>query len=346
MEDMRKYYEIVKESKCFLASLPDRKEPSLNTVKQYESVYGRLAKTRQTPIELAKTKSSYYAYRAAWLYICEREAKSYLKAADKEKDQDVKISLIRSAKKLVDAIRQTPPDFDGKNLRLADAGDYVSEWKQSKKFVQKSKSKKRQVSRLPSDWQQRFFDRLSGSKYQTVVSVIALCGARPVELHNGVRLCMDGGGIRFEIQSAKNHGGKYGQGLRSFTVHADNAMFQHLKDFISKGGEVVSVTSAKTLCEKMRGFSRDVFPSTSNHVSAYTFRHAFAAEAKAILGADGAAVCLGHCNDLSQTFYSRAKKSGSFRIENVVGERKNVKHVTNNNLADIFEEDQPLRPSF
>lgn len=336
MIDMRPYFKAMNDASEFMKSLPRRKEPSAGTIKQYETVYNRLARNRQTPIQAAHTKSSYYAYRAAWLYVCEREAKYYLKAADKAKDKVEKVAYIKAAKKLVDAIRKTPPDFEGKNLKLSDAGKYEGEWKQSKKPVQASRSKKRQVSKLPHDWQERLLNRLHGSKYHAVVACMLLCGARPVELSKGVKVSMDGDGIRFLIDSAKNHDGKYGQGLRSFVVYADNAAFHCLKAFISSGESVVKVSGAKTLCEKMRGFSRDVFPSLKSHVSSYTCRHNFAAEAKAILGADMASICLGHCNDLSRDHYARAKRGGSFRIEHVSGQRA-LKRVSKNNLDQILD---------
>ena len=114
-------------------------------------------------------------------------------------------------------------------------------------------------------------------------------------------------------------------------------MFHHLQDYIKKGGDIVSVSSAKTLCEKIRGFSEQVFPSLKSHVSSYTFRHNFAAEAKATLGADGAAVCLGHSN----AFYSRARQSGSFKINSVKGSRP-VKHILKNNLNEILHQSQIL----
>lgn len=342
--DMRIWYSAMNEANAYIKSLPVRKQPNEKTIKQYEAAFRRMSETKQPPIVLAKTKNSFYHYRAAWCYVCEREAKNYLQAANKENDPHKKLKLIKSVLRYVDGIKKIPPDFSGTNLKASEKGGYISQWKLAKKPAQRSRSKKLQVARLPSDWQDRMFNHLRdiNSKYLPVLSLLAVAGCRPAEVEKGVKVSRHGDSLLIEITTAKTHGAVYGQVVRSFTVKENSQSFYHLYNLVATGQQTIKIDSAKNLGEQIRKFNDRLFPNLSTKISAYTYRHNFAALIKASLTSIGVAVALGHSNDKSQSYYSRGKKSaGGFVIDNLNGTRK-VKSITKNNLDYLLDESLSL----
>lgn len=330
--DMRLWYIAMNECSAYLKAMPTRKEPSPNTVKQYESAFKRMSKNKQDPISLAKTKNSYYHYRAAWCYICEREAKQYLKAAEKERDHEKKIKLIKSVIRLVNAIKKIPPDFSGSHLKQSENGEYVSQWVQAKKPAQKSHSKKHQ--KLPKDWQNRYFEYIlkNESQYALHVALCSISGCRPAELESGILLEDAEKGIKITIESKKTHNGKFGQDVRSCIVWSDSKEFFLLKEHLKHHkSTVLKINSAKNFGELLRHYSKQVFPRSS-YVSPYTYRHEFARRAKCLLSEENASIVMGHSNSKSTNHYSNAaKSSGGLSIYDVQGTKK-VKLVNRRNL--------------
>lgn len=345
MEDLKKHYEIMNSCNAYLKSLPVRKMPSESTIKQYASDLRRMVKSNSDPLSISVNKKTYYKYRAAWCCIYELKAQETVAKASKEKDNIKKIALIKKLDYYVLCLKKYPPDTAKQNVSDV---NYVSAWKQAEKPKTASKSKKYQVSKMPTQWQERYFNYLKSidSKFLDAICVLSCAGVRPAELQKGVKLKKEGDSIRFIIDSVKTHDGKYGQEQRSFLINAETVEFQHLLKKLNDGEElIIRIESAKNLGDRMRSYSKDVFGVRMNHyVSPYTYRHNFAGLAKAIFSDDDkVAQILGHCNDLSQIYYCNRKKSaGSFKIEDVKGSRS-VKHVVKYNLDMILDDRSSLR---
>ncbi len=343
-QDIQSWYMVMNEASAYIRALPPRKQPSEPTIKQYALCVRRMAKHSTDPLTLSKSRNTYYAYRAAWCYIYETKAKELLIKADKEKEHQKKINLIKKLQYCVECIQRIPPDFAGNHLKKSENGQYESEWKQANKPKQKSRSKKLQISKLPREFQKDYFDYLKkmDSKYILPICLLSLCGARPAEIEGGVSCAVCDGGIRFIVNSKKTHKGKYGQETRSFTVKSDTPEFHYLLNHLNNGESIIKIDSAKNFGEQMRNYSKSVFPRLKNYISPYTFRHIFASHIKATLTDEQVSIVLGHCNDISQTFYGNSKKESSVKVGDIRGTRK-VKLVTKNNMS--FENNEcKLRP--
>lgn len=348
--ELQRAYSSMNESTAFFKSLPKRKEPSSVSVALYQTLFDRMIKVKQTPIQYAQSRSYFYTCRAAWCYCLEKRISEYADLIKKEKDRDQKIKFIKSYCKMVDYLRDCPPDSQHKHLKMSENGEYVSDWRQAKKPSRKSKSKKGQ--KLPNDWQQTFFDYLhttnskliDQSSYLPAVCCLKLFGVRPRELVSGVVVRRKGDMLHIIVKSAKTHGGKYGQDIRSFSVKSECPYFNHLSSLINDDVDlVVKISSAKNLCEQLRKFNDRLFPKLTSKISAYTFRHNFLAMAKGVLTSEGVAVVAGHSNDLSQSYYSNRKPSdGSFLIDNING-TKQVKQVVKSNLSHVLDASHSLK---
>ncbi|WP_426991902.1 hypothetical protein [Methylomonas sp. CM2] len=347
--DLRKEYAAMNEATNYRKSLPLRHAIAEVSKRRYYELFERMKSAKKTPVEYAQSKSYYYTCRAAWCYCLEQEAKAYYDLATKEKDALTKITYIKAYCKLVDYLRECPPDPEHKHLKQAEQGQYTSDWKEAKKPYKKSRSKKSQ--KLPKGWQDSYFDYLScldskqkeQSDYLPVVCCLKLFGVRPQELVAGVVVRQKDGMLHIIVKSVKTHNGKYGQDVRSFSVSSDCQYYKHLLSLTQKDSDlVIKIGSAKNLSEQLRKFNDRIFPNLSSKVSAYTFRHQFLATAKGLLSKDGVAVVAGHSNDLSQSYYSNRKRSvGGFRIDNINGTRS-VKQVAKHNSSYMAENTDSL----
>ncbi|MGZ4957641.1 MAG: hypothetical protein ACXV7J_00175 [Methylomonas sp.] len=343
MDDIKKYYEIMNSARVYLNALPPRKQPSDSTIKQYAADMKRMIRQNFNPIEMASCRKSFYKYRAAWCFVNQVKALEMLNKASKEKDANKKIIFIKKLQYYVSALKKFPPDTLKENIKQ---DGYISEWKKASKPKYKSKSKKYQVSKLPDRWRERYFDYLKSidSKYISAVAALS-SGCRPAELQNGVRVTKENNGIRFIIESVKTHNGKYGQDVRSFMVHSDLPEIDYLLSILQDGQEMnIKIDSAKNFGDMMRSYSKTVFGKRMKHyVSPYTYRHAFSSLIKSTLNDSAVAVCMGHCNDISQTFYSIAgKASGGFKVSEIQG-TKSVKHSAKYNMDYVFKDNLSLR---
>jgi len=294
-------------------------------------------KTNSDPISLATTKNTFYAYRAAWSYSHKamgEELITQINNAQKNKNKSEVIFLIKKLETVTENIKRFPPDYEGKNLENERNGKYNSEWQQIKSAAPRSKSKKYQ--KLPEKWNERYFRRVTdaGNKYVDSIALLEISGCRPAEIEKGVYLALNyDGEIQVTIDSKKTHSGQYGQAFRIFTIFSNSPQFDFLKNKLLKNNNkmFIQITSARRLSSQMGKFSESVFTRMKTPVTPYTYRNQFAKALKSTLGddTDSIAVAMGHSNDKSQTFYSRASSSssGRFAIKNIQGTR-DVKNIT------------------
>jgi len=342
--DIRPYYQLMNELKKYVDQLPKpKRQPSDKTKYQYRCDVKSMDDRQLEPSSIAKTKNTYYKYRAAWIF-CYKEAFYELhKEINSTQDKNQKIFLIQQLELIAEQIKKYPPDPKGEKFKeiksLIESGVDVDDiektgWRAIKGEIDDIKNHSKKYQRLPKNWNERYFKHVSSknSKYTKAIAFLAISGCRPAELENGVSLGLrEDGSIKLCIESIKTHDGDYGQKTRKFTVKSDSSEYQYLVDLMKKNDDQIwiQIESAKKLGEQMRKYSKKVFPRMKSFISPYTYRHQFARQVKTtLIDKVDVAVALGHSNDKSQRFYANASKNaGGMQIKELEGTRE-VKQIS------------------
>jgi len=175
-----------------------------------------------TPETQARRKSSFYKYRASWIYANTVLANIKIDEIEVENDIVIKDCLILSLNNIVDRIKKYPPkNTVGVSIHY------------EKDALQKSnsKSKKGQVIALKKSWSTLMLDHMKAvdSKYLIATCVMFCTGCRPSELMTGVEISKSIDGLTVRIAGTKTHAGKrYGQENRKYTVNIDDPHYYHL----------------------------------------------------------------------------------------------------------------------
>lgn len=303
-----------------------KREPTEISKKQYYAIVDRLNELDKTPVSHCTTKNTFYLYRAAWSYVYSTRIYNNLKLSDAIKSIDELIYISKEIKQDLDKLKLFPPDCNFENIKKAECRLYRSEWQDVKNLAPPSKSKKFQTNKLPSDWQDKIFQKAlrQNSKYLDAIATLSLSGCRPAELENGIGLQLqEDQSIKVIIRSKKTYGGKYGQQLRTFSINSKSVEYVYLINRLQlNGGDLyVSIDKSKNLSEAVRKLSTAVFPMIQLKISPYNYRHAFSANLKGVhIDREGVALSLGHCSDSSQRFYASGKKGrGGFEIKEIQG---------------------------
>jgi len=175
------------------------------TLHDYAVTVKRLLIKDQLPITAAKTKGTYYKYRAAWIGYFANEIRSDLIRIEEHKKTD-----FERWKKEVEDIKATlvyfekvKPDTEGKNLQLAldyDAAlkagitpqfEYSNEWREKakrEKIENQKRDLKARTRKLPKGWRNKIFQGAvdKGSKHLLAIAVMSCTGCRPQEFYNGI----------------------------------------------------------------------------------------------------------------------------------------------------------------
>lgn len=149
------------------------------------------------------------------------------------------------------------------------------------------------LSTLPADWRARMLAHTpEQGRYGLAIACLWLLGVRPGELVRGVRVQLaPDGTVLAEVEGGKQRRvpgeAPRGQPRRRLAVRAgpgSDAAVARLRRAISQAGTdtlVVQVANAHRLSDALRATSRRVFPRLDYTISPYSFRHAWAADAKA-----------------------------------------------------------------
>jgi integrase len=323
-----KQEDAIKEAKFYLASLAKRKrEPTESSKNQYYLIVDRLNALGKTPISHCTTKNTFYAYRAAWSYVYLNRITNNLKLMETTYSEEESIVISEKIKLDMEKLKLFPPDCNFQNIKKAEQRLYRSEWQDVKNLAPSSKSKKFQTNKLPSDWQDKVFQRAlrQDSKYLDAIAVLSISGCRPAEAEtNGIGLQLqDDLSIKVIIRSKKTHGGQYGQELRAFTVNSNSVEHVYLVNRMqmNDGDLYVSIDKSKNLSEAIRKLGKAVFPGLRLNISPYNYRHAFSSNLKGVkTDREGVAKAMGHSSDRSQRFYASGRKGkGGFKIKEILG---------------------------
>jgi integrase len=181
-------------------------------------------------------------------------------------------------------------------------------------------TKRRSLVGLPNNWREQMCS-LVRDKYPDALStlqVLSITGARPTELAHGVDIVLNGGFAYFKIYGAKKgqwaHGNDAGHDSRLITF--DDAL-PALANFSFEAG--MNTITKTRLDYVIRAASAALWPKRKGQkvLSAYSFRHAIAADLKASgLSPYDIAAFLGHRSEDSQLFYgSRAAGTAGGTID-------------------------------
>jgi len=342
--DIRPYYALMNDLKKYVDQLPKpKRQPSDKTKKQYRRDVKSMNDRELEPSSIAKTKNTYYKYRAAWIFCYKEVFYELHKEISGTQDKNQKIFLIQQLELIAERIKKYPPDPKGERFKeikaQIESGVDVDDiektgWRAIKDEMDSVKSHSKKYQRLPKNWNERYFKHVSSknSKYTKAIAFMAISGCRPAELENDVSLRLrDDGSIKLCIESIKTHDDQYGQKMREFTVKSDSIEHHYLVDLMKKNDNQVwmQIESAKKLGEQMRKYSKKVFPRLKSYISPYTYRHQFARKAKAALAEKvGVAVALGHSNDKSQRYYANASKNAGGMVVSDLEGTRDVKKIS------------------
>ena len=352
------YQKILDEAEQIIEGVAENIQ--LATHEQYKKVVKRLCLAKQTPIQSAKKKGTYYAYRAAWIgyhanYI--REKLSILKCIQ----HSDKIRWRREIKDLqyfIEQLRICQPDPKRQQRKIAIEYDeakkagyspqfsYSNEWREkseTEKLKKESRSKKLRTSQLPMQWREKLFKVAIGkhSKHTLAIAIMICTGCRPKELENGVSMMLDkkSNSIHFTIVSAKRKNETTEQ--RQFTIKSDGLAFRYLQSqlWFNEGFLEVQNMNYKAASTEVTRLSEAALNLKKDQVSPYCFRHAFSGDLHAAkINREDIAKCLGHSTDETQAYYSSSSKHafGTFKITEI-NSTEPVKELTEDRVSALLK---------
>lgn len=342
--DISECYAIIAQARAFHV-INRKRKISDKTKVSYQRIAKRLIfSERKLPIDCAKTKSTFYTYKAAVVsYILDEISKS-IPVMDSLKKSNIKEweSEVIKLKRCIDFLSVVGVDQDKQNLIAYKNGNFKSQWtekNQSTKHKNIRRSKSKRLKNLPRDWSQRLFicALQSKSKHTLAVAVLAISGCRPAELAYGVELSLSADqSIHVHVFGAKTRDdGIYGQAYRCFDVKSDSVEYGYLVDQLrSNQGRLVVKADPGALCDKVSYLSKKVMPQLKEPATAYCFRHRFSGSLHhAGINSGSISQALGHCSDQSMQHYSSSYRSSAsgFSIRNIQSARpvrsKNVERA-------------------
>lgn len=182
----------------------------------------------------------------------------------------------------------------------------------------KRKSKKTSLSRLPKDWREKMVEKSEG-QFRIPMMIAFLSGVRPEELQKGVQVKLFNNCLYVHIKGAKVKENA-GQEYRQFKL-AYHPLTDLLIKLLKENGQsemLVKVDKGNSVTTHMRAVGKKIWPKRKESITAYTARHAMAADCKSAIvnGADPDLVSkvLGHCVDKTASFYGNRFQSGGTSV--------------------------------
>ena len=253
-------------------------------------------------IRASKKASTLRKYARAVRHVALLELTRMLKMLD-QVQRDNRYDLV---KKVV-----MQPEFDG-YIKLASwlPENYKKNWKPQKK----RKSKKVSLKKLPVNWREQMAENSSG-QYHIPMLIIIATGCRPAEVQNGVQLKVIDGTLYAEINGAKVTE-RSGQEKRILKL-PENTITEALKNYVleNDGKITVQVDKPNSVSTHMRSIGMKLWPKMKESITAYTARHAMAADCKDSEQSesvpDFVSKVLGHQADDTKSYYGTSSQSKS-----------------------------------
>lgn len=180
----------------------------------------------------------------------------------------------------------------------------------------KRKSKRSALSGLPGDWCEQLCNYNKKSKYYAAFLVASLTGCRPSELCNGVLVSYRNEGednfLKFKIKGAKVTGSS-GQEWREIIYrvsHAEGVLADAIA-LVQRCDKTISIENPANFSVEIRRIAKEAFSGHKKPITAYCFRHQFAANLKAHGDGDLVSLALGHRSLKTKKVYGhRGQKRG------------------------------------
>ena len=353
------YYEkIIQEAKQIIEGVADIQE---TTLKQYTQIVKRLSIANLTPIEAAKSKGTYYTYRAAMIGYHANFIREQLPVLRSIKMHDYNRweKEVENLQYFIEQLKIYKPDPNRRQRQLAIEYDqalksginpgfgYSNEWRkkaEQEKIKKVKNSKKALTRKLPIGWRDDFFQAAldKHSKHTLAIAVMICAGCRPKELENSINMQLNEktGEIKFLITSAKRK--KETVEIRQFTLKNDSLAFRYLVSQLNfqQGNILLRDVKYKAASTEINRLSKVAFKLKKEQVSPYCFRHAFSGDLHAAQSTrTEIAQCLGHATDKTQAYYSHSIKhaSGGFKISNIASTEA-VKELTNDKIDKLLSQ--------
>lgn len=180
----------------------------------------------------------------------------------------------------------------------------------------KRRSKRQALTGLPANWRTALCKRAAHGRYLFPLIVLALTGCRPSELVSGIHLWRskdEATGqslIHFSIAGAKVKASQ-GQPIRTISYNAKDshplvAVIDGLLDAQPEPQVFAQISSAVNLTVEIRRLARSLWPKHKQPITAYCFRHQFAADMKASGDDEATSRGLGHISAETRRVYGTA----------------------------------------
>ena len=177
----------------------------------------------------------------------------------------------------------------------------------------KRRSKRQSLAGLPANWRIDLCKRAAGGRYLFSLIVLALTGCRPSELVHGIDVWRGKDEttgkllIHFRIRGAKIKESQ-GQPLRTISYDIDDphplvVVVNELLDTQPEPRVFAQIGSAVNLTVEIRRLARSLWPKHKQPITAYCFRHQFAADLKANGDDEATSRGLGHISAETRRVY-------------------------------------------
>lgn len=187
----------------------------------------------------------------------------------------------------------------------------------------KRRSKRRALAGLPDNWRIALCKRAASGQYLFPLIVLALTGCLPAELVSGVHLWRSKNEatgrwlIHFSIAGAKVKA-EQGQPVRTITYDAKDPhpfviIVNELLDAQPEPQVFAQISSAINLTVEIRRLARSLWPKHKQPITAYCFRHQFAADMKANGDDEATSRGLGHISAETRSVYGTAGQASKGR---------------------------------
>lgn len=186
-------------------------------------------------------------------------------------------------------------------------------------------SKKDILRFLPEDWRERILNEVP-YRYRLPVLTAIVSGCRPAELKNGVFMELDERGLVITIKGVKikQHAG---QNERVLTFSINNDLTRELATLIGNDNGLLrtEIYNCRDFTKIIQSAAKRSIPNLKYSVTAYCFRHQFAADFKSdlkklscTLTIADLAGSLGHLTDEMQRKYGHIRQSKSKEGTNLI----------------------------
>ena len=276
------------------------REVSERTRQHYEET-ARLYFDRPVEALRTKSKATYYARKAALIFV----AAARMIAAIKSNDH---LTVLKSAR----VLRQFFTYKDGPTALAAGSICPID--------AKPKLGKRKSLRGLPLDWRMQMVDAAPATCRDWIL-LLAVAGMRPEEIAHGVKVEPIEGGVQLTIIGAKIDRG-HGQPERIIEAHGPLALL-----LAEVGPRTIKAPTANIVSVAAGRLGRKVFGQRRSHtVSAYSFRHQFASDLKASdLDSVTVSAILGHAVDDTKKQYGTSKQARGLQTTRLVSATRAVK---------------------